>query len=102
VPTTIEKQIPILVEWSRDDAATGGERFRLWDTGHAIPSPRAGVIRAEILIDGSWEEMSFNTVWGKQHDRRGQGTWLKQKANRHFSRDTGTQEFQVRYIVAEQ
>jgi hypothetical protein len=98
--TMIEKHVPILVEISRDERSSGGERYRLWDSSHAIPGPRAGIIRAEILVDGTWEEMHYNTVWGKQLDPKKRGTWLKQKANRYFSSEIGNRSFQVRYFVA--
>jgi hypothetical protein len=94
----VELKILILVEWSPDEAATGGNRYRLWDERQAIPPPNKGVLKAEIFIDGTWESMSYNKVWGKRHDPKKNGTWLKQKANRNFTTDPGRREYRVRYF----
>jgi hypothetical protein len=90
-----EVQAIIRVNSSIPDPETGIETYRFWDVEHTIPR---FANRAFILLDGSWQEMRFNTVWGKSYDSDKQGTWLKQKKSRTFSATTGDHTYKVKYM----
>ena len=79
------------------DGVAGTDCYRLWDEDRTIPRPSEGVMRVEILLDGQWERMYYNCVWGQSYDPEREGTWLKQKKSKNFSMDTGRQRFKVRY-----
>lgn len=92
----IEKPIMIRVDASFD---TSGEvlTFRLWDLYNHLPKPPE-IQKVFILIDGKWEEMFFNRVWGKSRDPEKIGLWLKQKTSKSFSAETGEHEYLIRYL----
>jgi hypothetical protein len=94
----IETNATLLVD-SNWDKAKKIEIYRFWDESHTIPSPIKGVSQAEIFLEGRWQRMFFNRVWGTRFDPDKQGTWLKQKKSRHFSVATGCCCYRVRYWV---
>jgi hypothetical protein len=71
--------------------------YRFWDADCTIPAPEDGVIHAQILINGQWQEMRFNRVWGKRYDPNDRGAWLRQKVSKSFSAQPGRHRYKVRY-----
>lgn len=98
--TWTQLRTQIQVDCSFDEGA-GKDRYRFWDTDCAIPPPSKGTIRAQIRIDGTWEEMYFNTTWGKRYDTNEEGAWLKQKVSNNFSAETGRHSYEVRFMASE-
>jgi len=94
----IEKDATILVDSSWDYEADT-ERYRIWDESRTIPRPSEGVLSAEVFLEGRWEQMFFNCVWGRRYDPDMEGTWLKQKKSKRFSTTTGRRSCKVRYKV---
>jgi hypothetical protein len=94
-----ETQATILVHCSQDQV--GKDRYRFWDADRTIPRPTSEeFVQAQILLEGNWQEMRFNRNWGQAYDPEKEGTWLKQKASKYFSTDTGRRSFKVRYQVS--
>ena len=75
--------------------------YRIWEKDHCIPRPSEGVDSVEIKIDGEWQNMPFNKVWGKSFDSvKREGTWLKQKSATTFNpRGKSKMKFSIRFWV---
>lgn len=73
--------------------------YRLWDYFFEIPRPK-DVLEVHVKIGADWEEMYYNTKWGKSFDQeKHDGCWLKQKTSKYFHSRTGFREFKIRYLL---
>jgi 5-methylcytosine-specific restriction endonuclease McrBC GTP-binding regulatory subunit McrB len=91
----IEKEVSITVDSSLNEN-TNIVSYRLWDSDHNIPYPPE-VESVQIWLENKWQDMFFNTVWGKGLDPNNEGTWLKQKTAKGFSAETGNHNYRIRY-----
>lgn len=92
--TTHEAEIAMTIEFSSGI-------YRIWDTGHKIPRPSDGVSQVLIKINGTYEKMFYNKVWGASAARDPklqEGTWLKQKSSTTFRPSSDV--FRVKYSVS--